>query len=352
MRVDLKGMDARETADWLRGLGQEAYRARQIRQWLFAHLCTSFEEMSNLPKDLRLLLEEKAGINHLDKVETQISGDGTEKYLFQLADGHFIESVLIPERDHRTLCVSSQAGCAMGCSFCLTAAQGLKRNLRAPEIIEQVIQVKRSMARPDRLTNIVFMGMGEPLANYDEVKRAVVNLVSEDGMNFSKRRVTVSTCGLVPWIERLGREVKSRLAVSLNAADDETRNRIMPVNKSYPLGALMEACRNFPLRKGDRITFEYVLIRDVNDRIVDASRLVRLLSGLRAKINLIPLNPHEGTDMCPPSPDQVLRFQGILVRKHLTAMIRKSRGGDILAACGQLSGKRQVRAVAGYTRMP
>ena len=332
-------MDAHEIEAWAISQGLEAYRGRQIRQWLFKKLAVSFDDMSSLPKSLRALLKDKVCITHLETIKIQVSNDGTKKYLFKLEDGQLIESVLIPERDHHTLCISSQAGCAMDCRFCLTAKQGFKRNLTASEIIDQVIQVKRSISDGDRLTNIVFMGMGEPLSNYEAVKKAVINLMNDDGMNFSRRRVTISTCGLVPHMKKLGDEMTIKLAISLNAADDETRSQLMPVNDKYPLKSLMKACKEFPLPKGDRITFEYVMIKDVNDRDEDALNVAKLLSGIRAKINLIPLNPHEGTAMSPPSIEKIHQFQDILMRKHFTAIIRKSRGRDILAACGQLTGE-------------
>ncbi|MCJ7595187.1 MAG: 23S rRNA (adenine(2503)-C(2))-methyltransferase RlmN [Desulfobacterales bacterium] len=344
MKVDLKGLNQEETDAWVRDLGLEAYRARQIRQWLFKGLAGSFEDMTNLPKDLRARLEEKAFVNPLEHVKTEESEDGTKKFLFRLLDGPFIETVLIPERGHFTLCISSQAGCAMGCLFCLTGRQGLRRNLAPSEIIEQVIQVRRSMPDRDRMTNIVFMGMGEPLANYDAVIRAVANLTSEDGMNFSHRKVTLSTCGLAPEMGRLGKDVTVNLAVSLNAADDETRSFLMPINRKYPLKPLLEACRAFPLPNRRMITFEYILIQGINDRDEDASKLAGLLSGLRAKINLIPLNPYPELDMSPPSTERVLRFQEILIGHQFTAIIRKSKGRDISAACGQLSGSFQKAA--------
>jgi 23S rRNA (adenine2503-C2)-methyltransferase len=338
MNVDLLGMDLKETEAWVRGLGFEAYRAAQIRHWLFKGLVRSFDEMTNLSKTVRALLEEKAVLRVLEEAEVQTSRDGTRKFLFRLGDGHFIESVLIPERGHFTLCISSQAGCAMGCRFCLTAKQGLKRDLAPSEIVDQVIQVRRSMEAPDRLTNIVLMGMGEPLANYDAVLKAVGNMVDQEGMNLSHRKVTLSTCGLVPMMRRLGREVTVNLAVSLNAADDETRSYLMPVNRKYPLESLLSACRDFPLPNRRMITFEYILIEGINDRAEDAAKLVELLSDLRAKINLIPLNPHPGLDMSPPPPERILAFQEILIRNRFTAIIRKSKGQDISAACGQLSG--------------
>ena len=336
---DLKGMNLSETEQWCTDLGLPAYRARQIRQWLFKKLVTSFGEMRNLPKDLREELSHRARVDTLERVRTQVSRDGTEKTLFRLHDGHHIESVLIPERNHKTLCISSQAGCAMGCRFCVTGRGGLRRSLRAGEIVDQVAQVRRDMPEPERLRNIVFMGMGEPLANYDEVLRAIRNLVDDDGLNLSHRRVTLSTSGLVPMIRRLGKETTVNLAVSLNAADDKTRSALMPVNRRHPLSELLEACRSFPLPNRRMITFEYILIHDVNDREKDALNLARILRGIRAKINLIPLNPDPGLDMAPSPPDRIEAFQELLIRNHYTAIVRKSKGQDISAACGQLSGE-------------
>jgi 23S rRNA (adenine2503-C2)-methyltransferase len=341
MKISLTGLDASETEKWVLDMGLEAYRAAQIRQWLFKHLAATFEEMTNLPKPIRQLLQERAIINHLEIAEKQTSKDGTEKFLFELKDGNLIESVLIPERDHATICISSQAGCAMDCRFCRTGRQGLKRNLSPSEIIEQVIKVKINMDRPEKLTNIVFMGMGEPLSNYDSVLKALGNIINENGMNFSHRKVTVSTCGLVPGIERMGNDVTVNLAVSLNASDDAVRDFLMPVNLKYPLKDLMSACRKFPLPNRRMITFEYVLIKGINDRKQDAERLCALLRGIRAKINLIPLNAFAGGDFEPTDMEKIIRFQEILVNMHYTAIIRKSKGKDILAACGQLSGLHQ-----------
>jgi 23S rRNA (adenine2503-C2)-methyltransferase len=340
--IDIKGLSLEETRQWVETIGLKPYRAAQIRQWIFKGLAASFQEMTNLSRDARRNLERGALLQVLQETEVQESRDGTRKHLFRLHDGNLIESVLIPERGHFTLCISSQAGCAMGCRFCLTGKQGLKRNLTPSEIVDQVIQVRRSMADPDRLTNLVLMGMGEPLANYDAVTRAIRNIVDLEGMNFSHRKVTLSTSGLVPQIRRLGEEVTVNLAVSLNAADDRTRDLLMPINRTYPLESLMAACREFPLPHGRRITFEYILIRDVNDRDRDAVRLAKLLSGIKAKINLIPLNPHEGLDLSPPTDERVQGFQEILIDRRFTAIIRKSKGRDISAACGQLAGKKSA----------
>ncbi len=224
----------------------------------------------------------------------------------------------------------------MGCAFCLTAKQGLIRNLKSSEIVNQVIQIRKSMVEPEKLTNIVFMGMGEPLANFEAVKKAVKNIISQDALNFSHRRVTLSTCGLIPEIERLGQELPANLAISLNAADDTTRNLLMPINRKYPLGKLMEALSRYPLSRGRRITVEYILIRDINDHPTDARNLARLLKHIRAKINLIPFNPYSGSPFNSPDKGRILEFQQVLIGKHFTATIRKSKGGDISAACGQL----------------
>ncbi len=341
MKTDLKALDLSETERWAIAQGLEPFRGRQIRRWLFGKMARSFEEMTDLPKSLRSTLPEKASITCLETVKILESRDGTRKHLFMSEDNLLIESVLIPEKDHDTLCISSQAGCAMGCRFCLTGKQGLARNLRASEIIEQVIQVKRGLREPQRLTNIVFMGMGEPLANYNAVLRAINNLIRSDGMNFSHRKVTLSTCGLVPQLRTLGKDTTVNLAVSLNAADDSTRSYLMPINNKYPLKTLMAACREFPLPNRRMITFEYILINGINDRDEDAIGLARLLSGLRAKVNLIPLNPYPGTGMEPATMEKILRFQEILLDNHYTAIVRKSKGRDIMAACGQLSGLRE-----------
>ncbi|MBW1914882.1 MAG: 23S rRNA (adenine(2503)-C(2))-methyltransferase RlmN [Deltaproteobacteria bacterium] len=340
-KTDLKGLSAIETAEWVKEHSMDLYRGRQIREWLFKKDMATFDEMTNLSQPVRMLLKNKANLTHLTIVKVETSEDTTQKFLFRLKDGLFIESVLIPEKDHFTICVSSQAGCPMACRFCLTAKQGFKRNLTPAEIVDQIIKVRQSMDNPAKLTNIVFMGMGEPLLNYHNIVRAIENIIGNDGMNFSRRKVTVSTCGLVPFILKLGQDTHVKLAVSLNAADDKTRNFLMPVNKKYPLKSLISSCRNFPLPNREMITFEYILIKGINDRKKDAMNIVRLLSGLKAKINLIALNPGPGLDMAPSSQKEILAFREILIKNHYTAIIRKSKGQDISAACGQLSGKEE-----------
>lgn len=339
MKVDLKGLNDADTEAWVKELGLERYRAGQIRHWIFKRLISDFSQMTNVSARVKELLSEKANLNHLEKVKVQESKDTTKKFLFRLHDGQYIETVLIPEKDHFTLCISSQVGCAMGCRFCLTGRQGFTRNLTSPEIIDQVIQVKRTMDKPDSLTNIVFMGMGEPLANYLGVTGAIENLIASDGMNYSHRRVTLSTCGIVPMMRRLGADTKVSLAISLNAADDKTRDSLMPVNKTYNLKSLISACRDFPLVNRKMITFEYILMKGVNDSPEDAKKVCRLLGGLRAKINLIPFNECPGIDLKTPDMKDILVFQEVLANNKYTAIIRKSKGRDISAACGQLKGE-------------
>ncbi len=343
MMLDIKSLDRKELEDWIQKKGFEPYRARQIWHWILKKTVASFDQMTDLPKSLRKIMNEEVDLSPLELVKLlESKEDETRKYLFRLRDGNFIESVLIPEleKGYFTICISSQAGCMMGCKFCFTARQGFKRNLKTSEIIDQVVQVKRSMSEPSKLRNIVFMGMGEPLLNYDNLIKAIRIFIDPYGMNFSHRRVTVSTCGLVPYIRRLGEEdVRVNLAVSLNAADDEKRSLLMPINRRYPLKELMAACKRFPLPNGRRITFEYVLIDGINDSIEDAKRLVELIRGIRAKINLIPLNPSPGIEFSPPPWNKILAFQKVLIESNLTAIIRKSRGRDIMAACGQLSGR-------------
>jgi 23S rRNA (adenine2503-C2)-methyltransferase len=339
MKTNPKGLNTPETVAWVKELGLEKYRAAQIRHWIFNRLISDFSEMTNVSKKVIAILKEKANLKHLDLVRTQVSQDTTKKFLFRLTDGQTIETVLIPEKGHFTICISSQVGCAMGCRFCLTGTQGFTRNLTPEEIIDQVIQVKRTMEAPELLTNIVFMGMGEPLANYQGVTGAIENLISGDGMDYSHRRVTLSTCGIVPMIRKLGTETKVSLAVSLNAADDKTRDFLMPVNKTYNLKSLISACREFPLASRKMITFEYILMKGVNDSPRDAEKICRLLSGLRAKINLIPFNETPGLDLKTPDMEDILAFQDILANNSFTAIIRKSKGRDISAACGQLKGE-------------
>jgi 23S rRNA (adenine2503-C2)-methyltransferase len=296
-----------------------------------------FDAMTNLSKDLRAVLSRHFVIERLEKERVETSQDGSRKYLFKLKDGKHIESVLIPERDHYTLCISSQVGCAQGCLFCLTAMGGFERNLSRGEIIAQVRDIQNDLDDPKRLTNIVFMGMGEPLANYKNLVSAIATITDNKmGLGFSHRRVTVSTAGLAPKLAALGRDTRVNLAISLNATDNQTRSKLMPINRTYRLEDLLEACRRYPVARGRRLTFEYILIKGINDSEADAERLAELLRPIRCKINLIPFNAHEGCDYERPAEAVIATFQQILLDKNYTVIIRQSKGQDISAACGQL----------------
>jgi len=277
-------------------------------------------------------------IKRLEKVEIKTSHDGSRKYLFKLNDGKYIESILIPEKNHYTLCVSSQVGCAQDCKFCLTAKGGFYRNLTKDEIVSQVRDIENDLHESKRLTNIVFMGMGEPLANYKNLIDAVNTITDTDyELNFASRRVTMSTAGLVPRIFDFARDTKVNLAISLNATDNKTRSMLMPINRKYPIEKLLDACRRYNLQPGRRITFEYILMKGVNDSEKDAYRLAKLLRSIKAKINLIPFNEYEGCKFFRPEEPAIQRFQEILLKNNYTVIIRHSKGRDISAACGQLS---------------
>ncbi len=331
-------------------MGLPKYRAKQLFEWIYGRRASTFDEMTNIAKEERRTLAGLYYISALRLLMTEQSHDGTRKFLFELEDKHTIESVLIPDEERNTLCISSQVGCAQACRFCLTGTGGFRRNLAAFEIADQVLQVESVLAgdrgrtisgassgKSRLITNIVLMGMGEPLANFDGVIGALQVITADKGLGFSPRRVTLSTAGLVPEIDRLGQSgAKVNLAVSLNATTDEVRNRIMPVNTRWPIKELLAACRRFPLDERRRITFEYVMLHGVNDSEDDALRLVRLLRGIRCKINLIPFNPFPGSEFSRPGDTAVQRFRTILVEHHYTALVRESRGRDISAACGQL----------------
>ena len=342
MQQDIKELSKEALVEWLAAHDERPFRADQILKWIYVRLADSFDQMTDLSKPSRALLAEHFTIERLSVARTQSAADGTRKFLFRLQDGQTIESVLIPERNHETLCISSQVGCAMGCAFCLTGSGGLVRNLTCGEIVGQVWEIRKHMPDPARLTNLVFMGTGEPLANYDALVSAIGVLTNSDwGMKFAARRMTVSTAGLVPRIADLGRDTRIKLAVSLNAVDDEMRDRLMPVNRTYPIGRLLEACRRFPLLSGRKITFEYILFKDLNDSLEHARKLSRLLAPIKAKINLIPFNPHAESPFQRPSEERIQAFKDFLIAKHFTSVVRYSKGLDIMAACGQLRGADQ-----------
>lgn len=337
-------------------LGEKPYRAQQVLKWIHQIGVNDIERMSNLSKSLR---EKLKSIAHIDLPEIafeQLSDDGTRKWLLRLSDGNCIETVFIPEANRGTLCVSSQVGCALNCSFCSTAQQGFSRNLTVAEIIGQVWLAVRHLSgessRHDHtVSNIVMMGMGEPLLNFDNVVKAMNLMMDDFAYGFSKRRVTLSTSGIVPALQRLSEVSDVALAVSLHAPNDELRDRLVPINKKYPLFELLEACRNY--FKGDnrrRITMEYVMLEGINDQPEHARQLVKILEGIPVKVNLIPFNPFPNTIYRRSSPVVIEKFKNILMKAGLNAITRKTRGEDIDAACGQLVGRVQDRSYRSRER--
>ena len=344
--------------------GQPSYRAKQIFQWIHERGVVDPSEMSNLPKGLRTRLAEYGLSAPLEVTGHHHASDGTQKLLLGTADGRAIESVLIPQGASGpddpiggeqtepggrpvTQCISTQIGCAMGCVFCASGMAGLKRQLTADEIVGQVLLGRQLVHEGDRLRNLVFMGMGEPLHNYEAVAQALRVIYHPDGLRFGKRRVTLSTSGLVPEIDRLAKDFdgKVQLAISLHVPDDERRSALMPINRRYPLADLMDALRRYPLPKRRRITIEYTLVKGYNDELTDADALAKLLKGLRAKVNLIPMNPIPGNPLGPPSWELVEAFHDRLWQLGVSTFIRRRKGDDIAAACGQLALEGEVKKI-------
>ena len=346
--VDLLSLLPEEIETLARRLGADGYRGRQLATWLFKKGVYDFEAMSNLPKDFRARLAEEAFVRVPDVERVVPSRDGSQKFVLRLADGARIHAVIMPDRDRLTLCLSVQVGCGFACAFCFTGTMGLIRNLTAGEIVGQPAAVRQALPPETRITHLVFMGMGEPLANYEAVVKALRLLTHPGAFGYSPRRITVSTVGLVSGMQKLAKEsLKVNLAVSLHATTDAVRERLMPVNKSWPLEDLLATCRRFPLPVRQRMTFEYVLLDGVNDSPEDAIRLTRLLKGVRAKVNLIPFNAWEGSGFRRPPLQRILAFQAILQEHGIIATLRWSKGEDIGAACGQLkesSSKERVPA--------
>jgi 23S rRNA (adenine2503-C2)-methyltransferase len=329
--------------DELREIAEPSYRADQITNWLYQKRVNSFAEMTDLPQALRTKLAANFSLGKIDTLRVLGSKDTTQKFLFRLSDGNLIESVLIPASpalygspsDRRTICISTQVGCAYGCKFCASGLDGWKRNLRADEIVNQIMMVEE--ASDQRIDNVVFMGMGEPLANYENLMRAIQIINAPWGIGIGARHITISTSGLVPQIRQLAdQSLQIRLAVSLHGASDDVRSRIMPINRKYNLSALLDACRYFSSRKKQRITFEYILIAQVNDSDEQARQLAKHARALEAKVNLIPYNKVEGLDWAQPSPDRQKKFLAVLRAANVRATLRREKGDDIAAACGQL----------------
>jgi len=350
-KTDLRNFDQEQLIQFVESLGQPAFRGKQIMAWLYRPGVTDFSEMTDLAKSFRKVLAEHAYISRFENPIIEKSSDGCVKFGFILDDGHIIESVLIPETDRNTLCISSQVGCAMHCSFCLTGTMGFKRNLTPSEIVNQVCAVRdyllaqpsEELIGPDRVTNLVYMGMGEPLNNLKNVITSLSILTEPKGLDLTARKITVSTCGIVPKMRELGLNSKANLAISLHAVDDATRDALMPVNERYTIDDLLQACKDFPMPKRRRIMFEYILLAGINDSDSDARILAKKLRGIPCKINLLPYNECAELPYRSPSRERMLAFQKILMDAHYSVFIRNSRGSDISAACGQLAGKDQTQ---------
>lgn len=335
--VNLVGLLPAEMEDLVAELGASRYRGRQLATWIYRKGALALDAMTDLPKDFRALLAERAqlGLPEVERVTPSL--DGSRKLVFRLHDGARVSAVLMPDEDRLTLCLSTQVGCGFACTFCLTGTMGLERNLDAAEIVGQLL-LANELSEPQRVTHMVFMGMGEPLANYAAVTKSIrIFTDARLGLGYSPRRITVSTVGLVPAIDRLGRDdLKVNLAISLHGATDEIRGRLMPINRSWSLDTLMAAVKRYPLAPRQRVFFEYVLLDGVNDRDDDARALARLLRCVRAKVNLIPFNDWETSVFRRPPLSRILAFQKILMSAEITTTVRWSKGEDIGAACGQL----------------
>lgn len=335
MKQDLKSMTMEELSAYISQLGQPKFRAKQIFQWLHRGV-RSFDEMTDLPKTLQAKLQEDAYITTLrifKRFKSQL--DDTVKYLFLLEDGNVIETVAMKYQHGYSICISSQVGCRMGCSFCQSTKNGLVRSLSAGEILDQIIKVQEDLKL--RISNIVMMGIGEPLDNFDEVLRFLKNVNHPDGVNIGYRHISLSTCGLIPQIQKLAEcQLPITLSISLHATTDEKRSSVMPINRKYSIHQLIDACKNYQNKTGRRISFEYAVIQGVNDRMEDAENLAKLLQGVMSHVNLIPVNPIENGEYYPPSKNNLYAFQSRLIKLGLNATIRRTLGGDISASCGQL----------------
>jgi 23S rRNA (adenine2503-C2)-methyltransferase len=348
MKRDLAELELGEIERALEAMERPAFHARQLYRWIHRRAVTDFGAMTDLGLPLRSALAAEFTIVTPEVVRKDVSADGTTKFLLKLGDGKLIESVFIPDTPSMTFCVSTQVGCAMKCAFCLTGKMGLDRNLTAGEIAGQVRVLARELGMLEKPFNIVLMGMGEPLHNYEATMKALRMLHEPYGLSISPRRVTLSTVGVLPALQRLANEpLMPNLAISLHATTEEVRDRLVPVNRKYGLEDLLDACRQFPLKKRNRITFEYVMLAGVNDSPADARRLVKLMHGIRSKINLLPLNEAAGIEFRRPDDETVNTFAKILADAGLTVSVRKSRGRDIRAACGQLITETQGRRSAG-----
>jgi 23S rRNA (adenine2503-C2)-methyltransferase len=336
MKKDIRGLTLEDLQEILESWEQPSFTGRQIFSWIYGRKAVDFDRMTDLSKGLRSLLKENFTISGPDLIETQSSSDGTKKFLFKLKDANLIEAVTIPTDKRLTVCISSQAGCKFKCAFCASGNSGFRRNLETEEIIGEVFALRNDSGEKD-LTHIVFMGTGEPMDNYDNVLKAVRIINSKYGFNIGARRITISTCGIVPGIKKLSQEgLQIELSVSLHAADDKTRSLLMPVNRNYPLKELLAACHYYVEKTNRQVTFEYVLIKGFNCGTKHCANLAKILRGLNCKVNLIASNPVNESGFIPPSRLEVLAFRQGLLKSGINATLRRERGQDIDAACGQL----------------
>jgi len=357
MKKNIKELSLEELKEVLAFWKEPAFRARQILAWIYQKACQDFARMSNLPIELRRRLNEEFSLLSLEFAAARESKDGTRKILFKLADAGFIEAVIIPAEKRLTCCISSQAGCPFACAFCASGLLGFKRNLSRAEILDQVLYLKNNSSQP--LTHIVFMGAGEPLDNYDNVLQAVKIINADYGFNIGARRITLSTCGIIPGIKKLADQgLQFELSVSLHAADDRTRDKLMPVNKKYPLKEMLAAVRQYAEKTNRQVTFEYLLVKGINSDLPSARKLAKIVQGLNCKINLISINPvrcllsnginpQNEVKLEPPAKQDILFFQDALIKSGVVATLRRPRGQDIEAACGQLRLRYETRRFSG-----
>ena len=343
MKVNLIGYPKNQLIEFFADLGEPRFRANQVLKWIHQRGMTEFKEMTDLSKLLRAKLAEIAVVEGLKPMTESVSADGTRKWLLELPDGNCVETVFIPEDSRGTLCISSQVGCSLNCTFCATGRQGFNRNLSSAEIISQLWHVHRELRSDNNrrpVTNIVLMGMGEPLLNYEPVVEAMHLMLDDNAYGFSRRRVTLSTAGVIPGIKRLLSDCPVSLAVSLHAPNDELRNQLVPLNKKYPIAELMNACREYAaFDRRWRVTFEYIMLKGINDSVSQARQLARILREVPAKVNLIPYNTVDGLQYERSDQDVIDRFRDVLLSQHIMTITRKTRGDDVDAACGQLKGK-------------
>ena len=337
-KINIRDLTKDELIGLVAELSERPYRAQQIFSWLYER-GVSIDEMTDLKLELRERLKERFTDARPEVKDFQTAVDGTVKFSSLLSDGELIESVIISEEERATLCVSTQTGCAQACAFCMTGRSGPGRDLLPSEMASQVLSANEFLSTDGGVTNIVLMGMGEPLDNYENLLKFIRVAVDPKGFAFAPRRVTVSTAGLVEGIKKLGRDVNVSLAVSLNATDDEVRTRLMPINRKYPINELMSVLRKYPLKNRRYVTIEYVLIKGINDSLDNANKLVELLKGIKAKVNLIAFNPHSGSDFEAPSEETIQAFKDLLHKARIITVLRQSKGADIGAACGQLAGQ-------------